>query len=633
MKVLRKPCADANQNILGLSARCAMKEKSKNAARSRREKENVEFLELAKLLPLPCAITSQLDKASIIRLTTSYLKMRQIFPEGLGTAWGTERNHQSNNRATANIKELGSHLLQTLDGFIFVVAPDGKITYISETASVHLGLSQVELTGNSIYEYIHAYDQEEMASILALQQAQSQPAGCTTTHNLPTNSNGCRLNESLGTPPPPYPAGFPTAATVGSESSTSPPMTQQHQQQQQYYVPAAPQTVPYESTLVLPNLQNNHQPNHRHSYSQQQRSYVIEMERTFFLRMRCVLAKRNAGLTSSGYKVIHCSGYLKARVFPHESPNTAGHCCVQNLGLVAVGHSMSPSAATEVKLQQNMFMFRASLDMKLIFLDAKVSQLTGYEPQDLIENTLYQYVHASDVGHIKHAHQTLLQKGQATTKYYRFLTKGGGWRWVQSHVTIVHNTRSSRPHCIVSVNYVLSDFEAQNLELNESQGTTSRSFELFNDTASAHLRSASSQEFAQGKTHNGNQQLLVHKNSLQNNVPPAIIAPIIEPCKELDNYLQFHHTLDSNESMIAELNGSGHDDSSFLPNDLCYDQSSQFATQTQLSYPLEDAQSFTSGEFLDPFYEQLYSTYETHAPDRDLILRTCSVSTSGSDTT
>ena len=60
----------------------AMKEKSKNAARTRREKENAEFYELAKLLPLPSAITSQLDKASIIRLSTSYLKMRAVFPEG-----------------------------------------------------------------------------------------------------------------------------------------------------------------------------------------------------------------------------------------------------------------------------------------------------------------------------------------------------------------------------------------------------------------------------------------------------------------------------------------------------------------------------------------------------------------------
>ena len=28
-----------------------------------------------------------------------------------------------------------------------------------------------------------------------------------------------------------------------------------------------------------------------------------EIERSFFLRMKCVLAKRNAGLTSGGYKV------------------------------------------------------------------------------------------------------------------------------------------------------------------------------------------------------------------------------------------------------------------------------------------------------------------------------------------
>ena len=41
-----------------------------------------EFFELGRMLPLPGAITSQLDKASIIRLTTSFLKMRQVFPEG-----------------------------------------------------------------------------------------------------------------------------------------------------------------------------------------------------------------------------------------------------------------------------------------------------------------------------------------------------------------------------------------------------------------------------------------------------------------------------------------------------------------------------------------------------------------------
>lgn len=93
-------------------------------------------------------------------------------------------------------------------------------------------------------------------------------------------------------------------------------------------------------------------------------------------------------------QVIHCSGYLKLKPVP--SPDMLGNgngimdgssingggtraiseCGVtgiglQNVGLVAVGHSLPPSAVTEIKMHSNMFMFRASLDLKLIFLDAR----------------------------------------------------------------------------------------------------------------------------------------------------------------------------------------------------------------------------------------------------------------------
>lgn len=142
-----------------------------------------------------------------------------------------------------------------------------------------------------------------------------------------------------------------------------------------------------------------------------------------------------------------------------------------------------------------------------------MAELTGFEPQDLIEKTLYHHVHACDIFHLRYAHHlckwltrvsgfngrwvqaslecvcedlsqgrvqfsrtrqdlrlgcicvasdadvsllpAVLVKGQVTTKYYRMLSKHGGWVWVQSYATIVHNSRSSRPHCIVSVNYVL----------------------------------------------------------------------------------------------------------------------------------------------------------------------------------
>lgn len=68
--------------FFSFSLQALRKEKSRDAARSRRGKENFEFYELAKLLPLPAAITSQLDKASIIRLTISYLKMRDFANQG-----------------------------------------------------------------------------------------------------------------------------------------------------------------------------------------------------------------------------------------------------------------------------------------------------------------------------------------------------------------------------------------------------------------------------------------------------------------------------------------------------------------------------------------------------------------------
>uniref|UniRef100_A0A8B9I209 SIM bHLH transcription factor 2 n=1 Tax=Astyanax mexicanus TaxID=7994 RepID=A0A8B9I209_ASTMX len=337
-----------------------MKEKSKNAAKTRREKENGEFYELAKLLPLPSAITSQLDKASIIRLTTSYLRMRAVFPDGLGEAWGQQsRISPLDNMA----KELGSHLLQVSDTLLLLYTH--RITCTTHSM-------RVELTGNSIFEYIHPSDHDEMTAVLSA-----------------------------------------------------------------------------------------HQPLHPHFLPE------YEMERSFFLRMKCVLAKRNAGLTCGGYKVIHCSGYLKIRQYVMDV--CLYESCYQIVGLVAVGHSLPPSGITEIKLHSNMFMFRASLDLKLIFLDSRVAELTGYEPQDLIEKTLYQHVHGCDVFHLRYAHHLLLVKGQVTTKYYRMLSKHGGWVWVQSYATIVHNSRSSRPHCIVSVNYVLTDVEYKEMQLSQGQ--------------------------------------------------------------------------------------------------------------------------------------------------------------------
>lgn len=99
----------------------------------------------------------------------------------------------------------------------------------------------MELTGNSIFEYIHQADHDEMLAVL-------------NPHHPPPN--------------------LPTENMMLSKNLL------------QHYTCAF---LPNKTNKINTFLDSN--------------SNVFELQRVFFLRMKCVLAKRNAGLTTGGYKV------------------------------------------------------------------------------------------------------------------------------------------------------------------------------------------------------------------------------------------------------------------------------------------------------------------------------------------
>lgn len=68
----KRPLCSANRNSE------KRKEKSRDAARCRRSKESEIFTDMAQLLPVPGSLSSQLDKASIMRLTIAFLKARSL---------------------------------------------------------------------------------------------------------------------------------------------------------------------------------------------------------------------------------------------------------------------------------------------------------------------------------------------------------------------------------------------------------------------------------------------------------------------------------------------------------------------------------------------------------------------------
>lgn len=160
--------------------------------------------------------------------------------------------------------------------------------YISETASTHLGLSQVELTGNSIFDYIHILDHPEMARILSLEPNIYSPTDYDQ-NELAKHNNG-----TFDMPPMTNLAGNSNSCGITETSLTSSPNFPCH-----YFYPLHNQ---------MPHSQQTQQ-QQIHSHQQQQPGQhhalqTIEIQRTFFIRMKCVLAKRNAGLTTQGYKVL-----------------------------------------------------------------------------------------------------------------------------------------------------------------------------------------------------------------------------------------------------------------------------------------------------------------------------------------
>uniref|UniRef100_A0A3B5AIG1 Neuronal PAS domain-containing protein 1 n=1 Tax=Stegastes partitus TaxID=144197 RepID=A0A3B5AIG1_9TELE len=369
------------------------KEKSRNAARSRRGKENFEFFELAKMLPLPGAITSQLDKASVIRLTISYLHMRTFASQG-DPPWSPLLEGDSNcskRRSTHSLatdmfeQHLGAHLLQSLDGFVFVVSQEGRFLYISETVSIYLGLSQVELTGSSVFDYIHPADHVEMAERLGIRPHLRAEAGC---HTAPESASSSASTSSLaGTPEPPSSPHSP---------ADEPP------------------------------------------------------DRGFFIRMKSTLTKRGLHVKSSGYKVIHVTGRIRCR--PALVPGST-RSVRRPMGLVALAHTLPPSTLNEVRMESHMFVFRVNMDLQVTYCE-NISEYMDLTPAEVVGHTCYHFIHVEDLENLRQSHEDL-RKGQVVTGYYRWLQRRGGYLWIQSTATVSINHKAPHERNVIWVNYVL----------------------------------------------------------------------------------------------------------------------------------------------------------------------------------
>ncbi|XP_025831402.1 hypoxia-inducible factor 1-alpha-like [Agrilus planipennis] len=79
---------------------------------------------------------------------------------------------------------------------------------------------------------------------------------------------------------------------------------------------------------------------------------------------------------------------------------------------------------------------------------------------DLMGQNLYEYSHPCDHEEFKEILSALFSKGQCETSRYRFLAKTGGYVWVLTQATLIHD-KLQKPQSVVCVNYVISGIECE----------------------------------------------------------------------------------------------------------------------------------------------------------------------------
>ncbi|KAJ3637776.1 hypothetical protein MTP99_001208 [Tenebrio molitor] len=334
------------------------KEKSRDAARSRRSKETEVFTDLATVLPVPQEQVSQLDKASVMRLAIAYLRVRDMI--NLVPEPPEPDDHK--------ILVDDSIFLKSLEGFLVVMSSEGDVVYMSENVSDYLGITQIDLMGQNIFEYSHPCDHEEIKEILS--------------------------------------------AKTREESETP---------------------------------------------------------KSFFIRLKCTLTSkgRSVNLKSATYKVIHCTGHI---IETKDDTDEEGSKGGLRRCLVAVGQPIPHPSNIEAPLPRQTFLTKHSLDMKFTDADDKIMMdVLGYDSEDLVGKSVYEYHHAMDSDSICSAFKCLFSKGQCETNRYRFLAKTGGYVWVLTQATLINDSKTMKPQSVVCVNYVISGVECKDEIYSSSQ--------------------------------------------------------------------------------------------------------------------------------------------------------------------
>uniref|UniRef100_A0A3Q2QQ03 Basic helix-loop-helix ARNT like 2 n=1 Tax=Fundulus heteroclitus TaxID=8078 RepID=A0A3Q2QQ03_FUNHE len=367
------------------------REPHRQIEKRRRDKMNNLIDELSAMIPACQPMARKLDKLTVLRKAVQHLKALKAGASGAFT----DTKHKPSILPQDELRHL---LLRAADGFLLVVRCDrAKMLFISESVSKILNFSKLELTGQSLFDFIHPKDIHKVKEQLSSSEMLPQ-------QRLVDASTGVQVQADAHV--------RPSHLATGARRSFFCRMKHSRV------------TGKHEDKHSLPGV------------SKKKETY------------------RYCTLHCTGYMRTWPSSQLDPEADCTDKETSSLNCLVT---VCRLHPPVSHQPPKDVNIKATEFVTRCAIDGKFTFVDQQATTVIGYLPQEVLGTSCYEYFHQDDLQHLAGKHrQVLRSKEKVETQCYKFKTKHGSYVMLQSQWFSFTNPWTKEVEFIVSSNKVVS---------------------------------------------------------------------------------------------------------------------------------------------------------------------------------
>ncbi|XP_011877084.1 PREDICTED: aryl hydrocarbon receptor nuclear translocator-like protein 1 isoform X2 [Vollenhovia emeryi] len=395
------------------------------AEKTRRDTLNGSIQEIAALVPSITKSSRKLDKISILRLATTFL--RTCYTMGDGSLRFLPPMLKT--REFDIEQHFVEHLIDG-QGFIITVSTTGKIIYVSRHVEQLLGHVQIELLGQSLYNYVYPKDHDELTRNLTPDGMQPMSAATSPSSQV---SEVAHDNNS--------------SSSCSDNSSTA-----SHQ-------------------LSGDGIKN-----------------FCEQRRTFRIH---IAQRTNSRRDHTQYECFEVSGLLRLAEI-YNNPNIYQNrerqretTCTSNdiffTGVATLPRMRPMTVLSMVDANKNEYVTRHLTDGRIIYCDHRVSFIAGYLSEEVSGRNAFAYMHKDDFRWTMIGLRQMYDLAETYgSSCYRLLTKNGKFIYLRTHGYLEYHKDSQIVESFVCVNTMVSEEEGIQLikemkaRLSTSMSTNSR---------------------------------------------------------------------------------------------------------------------------------------------------------------